>query len=303
MQFDQTQIAIRERDFLDTLDLSLLVLRRYLAPVAITFTLGAAPFAAFNLYFLTWMADLDPRDFDLDEWILQIIRYVWCACVVVAVQAQAAAVFTTAFIGRVVFTERPSIRGVVSSTFKMLPHIVWTQFVVRGVLFLLLYVATLSPDRHFEAGSEMVLIGLFGLWALGARSFRPYINEVVLLEKNPLFGADQNRMTVGRRSRILHEPASGDLVLKTITSAFFAVLMAAAFCSLGFLFCGIFLNTWTPGHLASAICLNVALWIVAGYFAVVRFLNYLDLRIRHEGWEVELRLRAEAARQAGALAK
>ena len=44
-----------------------------------------------------------------------------------------------------------------------------------------------------------------------------------------------------------------------------------------------------------------ALWLIAGYMAVVRFLNYLDLRIRHEGWEVELRLRAEAVRLASKL--
>jgi hypothetical protein len=44
------------------------------------------------------------------------------------------------------------------------------------------------------------------------------------------------------------------------------------------------------------VCVPLAMWIVAGYFCVVRFLSYLDLRIRREGWEVELRMRAEAAR-------
>ena len=33
-----------------------------------------------------------------------------------------------------------------------------------------------------------------------------------------------------------------------------------------------------------------------GFFRVVRFLSYLDLRIRHEGWEVELLMRAESLR-------
>jgi hypothetical protein len=33
-----------------------------------------------------------------------------------------------------------------------------------------------------------------------------------------------------------------------------------------------------------------------GYFTVARFLGYLDLRIRNEGWEVELMMRAEATR-------
>jgi hypothetical protein len=35
---------------------------------------------------------------------------------------------------------------------------------------------------------------------------------------------------------------------------------------------------------------------VVAFFAIVRFLSYLDLRIRHEGWEVELLMRAEAVR-------
>jgi hypothetical protein len=41
---------------------------------------------------------------------------------------------------------------------------------------------------------------------------------------------------------------------------------------------------------------------VAAYFSVVRFLSYLDLRIRHEGWEVELLMRAEALRMAARVA-
>ena len=44
------------------------------------------------------------------------------------------------------------------------------------------------------------------------------------------------------------------------------------------------------------------LWLVVAFLAVVRFLSYLDLRIRHEGWEVELLMRAEALRLATPLA-
>jgi len=40
----------------------------------------------------------------------------------------------------------------------------------------------------------------------------------------------------------------------------------------------------------------LALWFVAGFMTIVRFLQYLDLRIRQEGWEVELRMRAAGAR-------
>ena len=42
----------------------------------------------------------------------------------------------------------------------------------------------------------------------------------------------------------------------------------------------------------------IALWVVVAWFSIMRFLSYLDLRIRHEGWEVELLMRAEALRMA-----
>ena len=39
---------------------------------------------------------------------------------------------------------------------------------------------------------------------------------------------------------------------------------------------------------------QLPIWLGVAYFAVVRFLVYIDQRIRLEGWEVELRLRAVA---------
>ena len=49
----------------------------------------------------------------------------------------------------------------------------------------------------------------------------------------------------------------------------------------------------------SACCGNGAHAILLMHVKVVRYLEYLDLRIRYEGWEVELFMRAEAARLAG----
>ncbi len=43
----------------------------------------------------------------------------------------------------------------------------------------------------------------------------------------------------------------------------------------------------------------LALWLVAGASVIIRLLNYLDTRIRLEGWEVELSVRAESLRQFG----
>jgi len=55
----------------------------------------------------------------------------------------------------------------------------------------------------------------------------------------------------------------------------------------------------TPKSVFFTIYFPIAIWLTVGYMAVVRFLGYLDLRIRREGWEVELRLRAEALKLTG----
>ena len=51
---------------------------------------------------------------------------------------------------------------------------------------------------------------------------------------------------------------------------------------------------WIAGYTALRVFLPTSLWLVVAFFTVVRYLLYLNLRIRHEGWEVELALRAEA---------
>ena len=40
----------------------------------------------------------------------------------------------------------------------------------------------------------------------------------------------------------------------------------------------------------------LSIWIGVAIAATIRFLAYLDARIRQEGWEVELMIRAEASR-------
>jgi len=49
---------------------------------------------------------------------------------------------------------------------------------------------------------------------------------------------------------------------------------------------------WFKLQIAYPLCL----WLIVAFMSMVRFLSYLDLRIRHEGWEVELLMRAEALR-------
>ena len=59
---------------------------------------------------------------------------------------------------------------------------------------------------------------------------------------------------------------------------------------------GMLTEHWDFDRAMYTVGFQLSVWIVATYFAIVRFLSYLDLRIRNEGWEVELLMRAEGAR-------
>jgi hypothetical protein len=138
---------------------------------------------------------------------------------------------------------------------------------------------------------------------------RPYINEIVLLEKNPLFAKKAGAITINRRSGDLHGPSAADLVVRWCGAALVAMLLAVLALVTASVALGILLSmwpvsvdlmeeefTWQLSWLDVQIVYPACLWLVVAFMSVVRFLNYLDLRIRHEGWEVELLMRAEALR-------
>src|SRR5262249_35231818 len=126
--------------------------------------------------------------------------------------------------------------------------------------------------------------------------FWPYLSEIILLERNPLTGG-KHVITTSRRASTLHNQFVGNLFGRWITALGIGSLWTAALGS-RMLWVRMVVSTgemdWSPPLFQ--LWFPLALWIVVSYFSVVRFLSYLDLRIRGEGWEIELRMRAEANR-------
>jgi hypothetical protein len=193
------------------------------------------------------------------------------------------------------------------------PQIFLTQFFLRGVLFA--WLLLLVTDRYTGNNPiELFFLPVLALGATGMRAFRPYINEIVLLERNPLRSSNSNVITINKRSSHLHGPYAGDLFVRWLGCASIALLLGVLMIATAILIQGILISRWpfvvdpTRGltlwdrvvwqlnwfeaHVAYPLCL----WVVVAFMSVVRFLSYLDLRIRHEGWEVELLMRAEAMR-------
>ena len=290
MQFDKTTIAIRERSMLDTLDLSLHVLREYAGPLAAAMLLGVVPLMAVNLALIGWM------DRGMDEESGLPWRFLYHVSLQIYLQAPLGGVFATAYLGQAVFLEEPRFRQVIGDVVRMLPRIAWCHLLIRGIVlgwFLLLMVDRHSRfDGAWEVGLLLMLVGYAAL----IRAFRPFINEIVLLERTPLRSSDDRVTTVGRRSRVLHGANAGEWLARGLGSCLLGVLLTLSVYGTMYFVASVAWADWSQGPRLARILLPLAMWIVAGFFTVFRFLTYLDARIRQEGWEVELRLRAEAAR-------
>lgn len=302
MQLDHARIAVRERSLTDTLDLALHVIRRYASPLMVSTALGILPLLFLNQLLLGWIMNFEYRAayFWIDD-AGSIMRFLWDMTLLIFIEAPLASVFATTFLGRAVFEERPGIREVIREVTRRFSALLICQGIIRGIVPVWLLLATLDRYGDFNGFSEGFLLPLLACYSGCLRAFRPYLNEIILLERNPLRAPRASEMTIGRRSGLLHGPSAGESLNRAIGMGLISVPLTIAIFGL-FLFCsGVLLNYWSPGPLMVQIGYPLALWTVAGFLGVVRFLNYLNLRIRQEGWEVELRLRAEASRLTGKL--
>lgn len=265
MQLDRNRIIIRERGLLDLLDLGLFVVRAYAGPLVIALVVGVLPAMVLNAWLL---ADVTERE--LNEPFPS--AYLWWMLLLVIWETPLVTGLATLYLGEAVFTERPRVGSMVSLFVRSLPQLFVFQVVVRGLLI------------------PMVLTWFvpFAVW--------PYMNEVILLERNPLWRHRAGQMTTFRRSRALHGNSVGDLFGRWMATTAFGVMLFVALWVSMQLLVGILVGQWEWDGLTYTLYYPLALWIVVGYFTVVRFLGYLDLRIRREGWEVELMMRAEGDR-------
>ena len=295
MRFDRTYIAIRQRSIAEILDLSLHVIRDYSVPILVLLFAGAVPFVVINWLLIGWMAD------NFNSYDYAPLYVFLMACLVMS-QSHVGTTFVTHYLGLAIFEERPSIAETIRRTFSCSPYFLW----IHGCLRLAIPI-TIAPLflRESVAESEgfyltCTLIFFAGIIACLVRAMRPFATEILLLEKTPVSKANEHTVTYSIRSSSLHSQAGADLTGRFILVGLVVIpLVFSIYASL------VLLDDMLNLHIDADATLvtwywPIALWLVAGVSAVVRFLSYLDTRIRQEGWAVELRIRAEALRFAEA---
>ena len=286
MQLDRTRIAIRERTLPDILDLSLRVCVAYFWPLVLMVCVVAVPLGLLNWWLIGWMSGL------LDEGE-QVFRYLWTMTLLVFFEAPLVSLLITLYLGSAMFLDEPKPKEMIRVIGQRIVAIIWTLLLVRGILFAIGLCWAIPPGFDFS-GPEFFLI-LLALLVCVIRGIRPFIIEIILLERNSLRSKGDYQMTAGRRSSALHNPIAGDLFVRWVMSALVAVLSGIALFFAIWYLVGKLTFVWRWNAIIVHFMVPAVMWTVAGYFCVVRFLCYLDSRIRREGWEVELIMRAAAS--------
>lgn len=283
MQLDRCHIVVRERDFTQLLDLAMRVARMHLGPLAAAWACGVLPLTAFWAVLIgLWSGmfaaggTIAPSNI---EYLLRWLDssegggapgYLFFLAVAVYWTAPFASSPLTLVLGKLLFEDRPSLRAVVGQWLHSLPQLL-VETVLRRGLWMLTCAGVVVPA-----------------------AMRVYAAEVILLERNP-WRAGRGLISTPQRIAGLHGFWFGTLFARWLVSVVAAWILTVSFWLSLRVVCRVLFGP-TEVFWDLLVFYPCSLALTTGYFAVVRFLSYLDLRIRREGWEVELLLRAEGDR-------
>jgi hypothetical protein len=234
-----------------------------------------------------------------EEALGEIWRYLIWMALLVMLQTPAAGVLATIYLGQAVFEQRPTWKAVLAEAKRQFRG--WFRVLaVRRLAVPTMIVLAFRIGQPASVLWDAFLPIIIFLALITIRGSRPFVPEILLLEQCPLKSTSPSAITMSLRSRILHTPMAGDLGGRFLSVGF--IFAGLTLCVLYTLMAirGVLFLKWNFLDLAVLLFLYpLALWTVAGVSVLVRLLGYLDTRIRLEGWEVELAVRAEAMRQFG----
>lgn len=306
MKFDHTFIAIRQRTTLEIYDLALHVIRDYFAPLAILLFVGALPWLILDWCLLGWMLNDEHCDsYAVSLWGMMInggeydryaVSYGWLILMLIINQAHAGTAMISHYLGQSMFIGKPSVMKSIKMLWQVPITYYWLHYGLRFVIPVAFFawMASIYHDHPDNFALNVVMMVFCTFMGLVIRGFRPYVTKVIVLEKAPWKPTSANPVSFAKRSVALHGSGGSSLFSRFLMAIVVGPLLALAVYGLLALIHSSLTILWSEGFVELALIWPISLWIVAGFFAIVRFLTYIDLRIRQEGWEVELRIRAEA---------
>ena len=255
MDLDRIQLAIRPRTIFECLDVAFLFCGRHWLGVLLTSAVGVIPILVLDSWFKVSGSE------DSDGYLFYLF---------VPLQIPWATSMLTLYLGQITFSQKFSPRRAIRDFFRSIIPLILFQVVLKG---LCLAVVVLSP---------VAFVGMY------------YLNEVLLLERPGL-------ARVWKRVNAMSSNAWGRLISLVVVDGLVLLagvpLLATLIRAISSLWEDRF--QWSPGEFADGVYnpdwqLSIAFWLVIVFLTVFRFITYLDGRIRREGWDVELKLKAQA---------
>lgn len=303
MQLDQAKLAMRPRSMSEVGDLTLAMLRTHSRSIWIGFLTGAAIWAAIDLALLAWIPIREARLGIADEEATsELYRYLTWMAVLVTLQTPAAGSLVTLWLGREIFEERLRCSDVLREVWKLRGPL-FSVLLIRSLVLpvmLLLLLRWGAPASFFWDSLFPILILLFLFFT---RGMNPFVPEIILLEKCPMREArtsarGQSGITLRTRSNHLHRKTSGENGGRFFIQGVVYSVLSIALIMTMMSFRGVLFLRWDFLNLSVLLVIfPAALWVVSAISVVARLLFYLDTRLRLEGWDVELLIRAEVIRQ------
>ncbi len=147
----------------------------------------------------------------------------------------------------------------------------------------------------FDPTFELMMLVSLAI-VLIVRAVWPFAPEIIGLERCKLWATKEAPINYAKRRSGLHQSVSADHSARFIIGAMAAVILWVTLVALLLMVMSTLFGTLELGNEVDMMLSPLLLWLVGLYMVVYRFLCYLDSRIRLEGWELELRLRAEGQR-------
>lgn len=302
MQFDKTAITISQRKLFELFDLSLIVLRCYFGTIVLCSMIGIAPFAIANFLLTLPLWDYENlalRSIDfVDPWTYRIRFYI-VQMILVFLQMPLALSALTFFIGQAVFVQQQSIKQVFKSCLQRWWQLVLILGVFRIGLLGYLQLLNMFFNPQINVGLELGICLMLVCGAVFvARAARPFAPEILVLERTNLFKnkSENSTPSFSQRNKWLHSMQFSDNFGAHLLLTLIAVVSVACLSTSIVLVLSVISKTWTWSEWMDLIGLPIVCWGVAVWLTIIRFLLYMNTRIQTEGWEVELKFKAESER-------
>ncbi|GAB6165162.1 hypothetical protein JCM19992_11620 [Thermostilla marina] len=259
----ETSITIRKRTPYEIADLAFRLWGTDGLRMAGALILGVLPFFVLNTLVAQFVFAFSENSSFHEQtggaWFLGILAII----VLTEYEGPLAASFLTAYLGEAFFNRKVMIGRLIVRTLRAIPQMAFWY---------------LLPNPMRWSGK--------------------CLPEIVILEQAPLLGKP-NTFSSRQRCLLFQRYEIHDGFTQSATTMLTAL---ALFVGLGFSFVMVIVflfplslveNNWTY-----VFAWHIAAWLVVGYTTTIRFLQYINARIRFEGWELELAMRTEAERLA-----